>query len=120
MPPLPVVDLNNALDRALRDERRPDERLRMLRQTTNQITRGANDAIQANRRASAAVHAELHMPGGDSQQAHHLRLLLDAARADLLRVLEVTSHRYAWAELWRPSSGRSHPAAAKDVGRHGP
>lgn len=104
-----IVDLNNSLDRALRDERRPDERLRMLRETTNRITRGANDAIQAYRRASAAVDAELQMPGGDRDQAHRMRLLLDGARADMLSVLEVTSHRYSWAGPWRPSSGTSDP-----------
>lgn len=100
-----IVDLNESLDRAMRNEPRPDERLRMLRETTKQITRAANDAIQAYRRTRAAVHAELQMPDGDREQARQMQLLLDGGRADILRVLELTSHRYSWADPWPSDDG---------------
>ncbi len=112
-----IVDLNESLDRAMRAEPRPDERLRMLRATTNQITRAANDAIQAYRRARAAVHAELQMPGGDRKQAQRMQLLLDGGRADILRVLEVTSRRYSWADPW-PSHDGSREAVRPEAGEH--
>ncbi|MGH2356958.1 MAG: hypothetical protein ACRDGJ_02965 [Candidatus Limnocylindria bacterium] len=98
-----IADLNDALDRRLLDEQRPSERLRMLRETTNQITRTANDAIQAYRRARAAIDAELQIPGGDRSQARQMGLKLDSARDDVLRALELTSRRYTWAEPWPPS-----------------
>jgi type II secretory pathway pseudopilin PulG len=70
--------------------------MRMMRDTANQVTRTANDAIQAYRRANSAVTAELAKPNGDHGQAQQTRNLLRAARAELLRVLELTSRRYAW------------------------
>ena len=70
--PAAISDFNEALDRELAEERRPTERLRMLRETTNQITRTANDAIQAYRRAHAAVDAELEMPAGEWQYARQM------------------------------------------------
>jgi hypothetical protein len=101
-----ILDISSALDRRQQAERRPAERLRMLREATNQITRTANDAIQAYRRASAAVHAELASPDGDHDQARAMRRQLEAGRSELLRVLELTSGRYAWAAPW-PSTTRS-------------
>lgn len=102
-----IADLNEALDRRLLDEQRPGERLRMLRETTNQITRTANDAIQAYRRARQAVEAELQAPGGDRKHARQMGRLLDAARDDVLRALELTSHRYTWADPWPRADGSS-------------
>lgn len=95
-----IMQLNESLDRQLLTEPRPAERLRMLRETTNQITRAANDAIQAYRRARGAIQAELEMPSGDRLQAQSMRDLLDSARADVLGALETTSRRYTWAEPW--------------------
>lgn len=102
-----IVDLNAALDRRLLDEMRPDERLRMLRETTNQITRAANDAIQAYRRARAAINAELELPDGDRQQALQMSLSLDSARSEMLKALEMTSHRYSWADPWSTTGSRA-------------
>jgi hypothetical protein len=102
-----IVDIGSALDRRQRDERRPAERLRMLREATNQITRTANDAIQAYRRASATVHAELALPEGDHEAARAMRLELEAGRSELLRVLDVTSGRYAWAAPWPSTTKES-------------
>lgn len=114
-----IVDLNESFDRAMRNEPRPDERLRMLRETTNQITRAANDAIQAYRRTRAAVHAELQMAGGDREQARQMQLLLDGGRADILRVLELTSHRYPWADPWPSDDGGTEAVRPEDGERNG-
>ena len=114
-----IVDLNQSLERAMRAEPRPDARLRMLRETTNQITRAANDAIHAYRRAQAAVHAELQMPGGDRKQAQCMQLLLDGGRADILRVLEVSSRRYWWADPWPSHDGRTEADRPEDGEQHG-
>jgi hypothetical protein len=86
---------------------------------TNQITRAANDAIHAYRRAQAAVHAELQMPGGDRKQAQRIQLLLDGGRADILRVLEVTSRRYSWADPWPSDEGRTEAVRPEDGEQHG-
>jgi hypothetical protein len=102
-----IAELTAGLDRKLEQEQRPAERLRMLRDTTNQITRIANDAIQAYRRASTAVRAELERPKGDRMEAQQMRLALDAARAEVLATLEVASRRYTWAEPWPGSDGVS-------------
>jgi hypothetical protein len=112
-----IADLIEILDRRLAEEQRPEERLRMLREATNQITRTANDAIQAYRRARAAVTAELEMPDGDQPHARKMSAQLDLARADVLEALEQTSHRYSWAEPWTKgevgtANGGSLPAPA--------
>lgn len=105
-----ILELIESLDRRLLNEHRASDRLRMLRDTTNQVTRTANDAIQAYRRATGAVRTELAKPTGDHAQALQTRTLLRNARAELLRVLEVTSRRYAWAEA-RPADAVGPSAA---------
>jgi len=105
--PAVIADLTEILDRRLAEEQRDDERLRMLRETTNQITRTANDAIQAYRRARAAVGAELEMSDGDWPQARKMSIQLDSARQDVLMALERTSHRYSWAQPWPPGDAAS-------------
>ena len=107
-----IEDLNAALDRQLLDEQRPTERLRMLRETTNRITRASNDAIQAYRRVRAAIQVELQLPDGDQAHARRMRLTVDAARDDMLRVLEVTSRRYDWAKPWPHPDPSPEPATA--------
>ena len=89
-----ILELGTALDARLLNERRPAERLRMLRETTNRITRTANDAIQAYDRASRAVAAELERPDTDPAAAREMRRRLDAARAELMAALQVASRRY--------------------------
>ena len=89
-----ITDLGTDLDRQLADEQRPAERLRMLRETTNRIVRAANDAVNAYARASRAVNAERARPHGNIAAADEMRILLDAARLDVLGVLEIASQRY--------------------------
>jgi hypothetical protein len=95
-----LEDTARTLDRRLADEQRPEERMRMLREATNQITRAANDAIQAYRRARASVSAELEMPNGDHAHAKRMAADLDVARAEVLAALETANKRY-------PSGGDS-------------
>lgn len=89
-----IVDLGAELDARLRAETRPRERMRMLRETTNRITRTANDAVEAYRRASRAVKAELAKPNADVAAATELQAELRAARLEMLRVLDLASRRY--------------------------
>ncbi len=98
-----IADLTRTLDQRLENEQRPAERTRMLREATNQITRTANDAIQAYHRARASVKAELEMPEGDHAHAKRMGAQLEVARKDVLVALETTSHRY-------PSSSRPNSA----------
>jgi hypothetical protein len=98
--PAALADYAHMLDERLADEQRPEERLRMLRETTNRITRSANDAIQAYRRARASVDAELDMPDGDHAHARRMAADLDVARAEVLAALETANKRY-------PSGGDS-------------
>jgi hypothetical protein len=94
-----IATLGEDLDRRLQGESRPAERLRMIRETTNQITRLANDAIHAYGRASRAVRAEEQRPESDQMAAREMRARLDEARADMLAVLEVAGRRYKSAEI---------------------
>jgi hypothetical protein len=89
-----IADHSGTLDRRLAAEQRPEERMRMLREATNQITRSANDAIQAYRRARASVDAELQMPEGDLTHARRMSSDLDVARAAVLAALAQASQRY--------------------------
>jgi hypothetical protein len=89
-----IETLGADLDRRLQGESRPSERLRMIRETTNQITRVANDAIHAYGRASRAVRAEEQKPDSDQVAAREMRARLDEARASVLAVLDVASKRY--------------------------
>jgi hypothetical protein len=111
--PAAIADLTEILDRRLAEEQRPEERIRMLRETTNQITRTANDAIQAYRRARAAVNAELEMPDGDWVHARKMSAQLDLARADVMEALAQTSHRYSWAQPWAKAEGRTAAGPAR-------
>jgi hypothetical protein len=92
--PSVIADLTRTLDQRLAKEERPAERMRMLREATNQITRTANDAIQAYRRARASVDAELKMPDGDHPHAERMSGQLEIARKNVLAALETASHRY--------------------------
>jgi hypothetical protein len=89
-----IETLGADLDRRLQGESRPSERLRMIRETTNQITRVANDAIHAYGRASRAVRAEEQKPDSDQVAAREMRARLDEARSAVLSVLDVASKRY--------------------------
>jgi hypothetical protein len=110
-----IADLGVELDRRLQNEPRESERLRMLRETTNRITRVANDAVQAYTRASRAVRAELTRPDANVESARAMRARLDGARREVLRALEHAKQRYAAADE-PPVPGVAIEAAATDAG----
>jgi len=89
-----IDDLGADLDRQLMREARESERLRMLRETTNRITRAANDAIQAYGRARRTLNTELDRRGGNTEAALAMQARLRAARKDLLRALHSANRRY--------------------------
>jgi hypothetical protein len=89
-----IVELGSDLDRRLEDERRPTERVRLLRETTNRITRTANDAVQAYRRARRSLDAELRRPSADVEAVTRLGDRLATARAEVLQALEAANARY--------------------------
>ncbi len=96
-----IDELNAALDRQLAGEPAEHERMRLLREATNQITRSANDGIQAYRRVSAAVRSEeARSDAADAAELLRIQSALETARRDLLRALEETSRRYPWASPW--------------------
>ncbi len=102
-----IAELGRQLDRDLETERRPAYRLRMLRETTNRITRAANDAVQAYARASRAIRAELERPGADVETANAMRSRLVAGRREVLRALELAQQRYDAPPLPRPTPRRT-------------
>ena len=93
-----IADLGVELDRHLAKERRPSERMRMLREATNRITRTANDAVHAYRRASRAIKTELERPDANVETAEAMRTRLDEARAKVLEALAVANERYSQDE----------------------
>lgn len=100
-----IEELSAALDRQLLREARPEEQLRLLRQTTSQITRTANDAIQAYRRVTEGLRVESERDDTDPSEAARLSEALSEARTEMLHALEVASQRYPWAKPWRPEDG---------------
>jgi hypothetical protein len=97
-----IEAFNATLDAQIAAATRPEERLLRLRDATNQITRAANDAIQAYRRVASSIRDELAAEHGAKGEAEKMQRDLQRARADMLRVLEVASRRYPWAAPWRP------------------
>jgi hypothetical protein len=89
-----INDLGRDLDRRLLGERRTGERMQMLRETTNRITRVANDAVLAYQRTSRTLRDELARADGDRAAAARMRKRLEAARADVLHALEIAKRRY--------------------------
>jgi hypothetical protein len=108
-----ILELGVDLDRALNAESRPTERLRMLRESTNRITRTANDAIDAYRKAKLRVDKESMKPGMDSDAIEDLVSRLSAARLELLRVLAVAAKRYPSES----DEGRNVAELAANAGR---
>lgn len=93
-----IVELGSDLDRRLQRETRPAERMRLLREATNRITRTANDAVQAYRRARRSLDAELRRPSADVEAMNRLGERLTTARADVLQALEAANARYPQAD----------------------
>lgn len=89
-----IVELGAELGRKLEGERRPSYRLRMLRETTNRITRAANDAVHAYTRASRGLRAELERPDVDVEAATAMQTRLRAARRTVLHAIEAANQRY--------------------------
>jgi len=106
-----IEAFNATLDAQIAATTRPEERLLRLRDATNQITRAANDAIQAYRRVASSIRDELAAEHGAKGEAEKMQRDLQRARADMLRVLEIASRRYPWAAPWRPDEpeGTSGP-----------
>lgn len=89
-----IVELGVELDRQLDGETRSDQRLRMLRETTNRITRAANDAVHAYQRARRSLDAEQKRASSDTLGTQELRQRLLAARESVLVALRATEWRY--------------------------
>jgi hypothetical protein len=92
-----IQELSVVLDRQLSADARPEEQMRHLRQATGQITRAANDAVQAYRRVSGALKAEAAHPEVDAVEVEHARRELAAVREAMLEVLKSAGERYPWA-----------------------
>jgi HAMP domain-containing protein len=97
-----IRELSVTLDRQMLGDARPQEQLRHLRQATGQITRSANDGIQAYRRVAQVLRAEAEHANADSDEIERAGESLAAMRAEMLEALEVASRRYPWADPWRP------------------
>ena len=103
---LRIEELTVILDRQLSSEDRDEERIKHLRQATGQITRSANDGIQAYRRIASALRAEAaHADADPVEVADATRALADA-RTRMLAALEVASQRYPWAEPWNAEAAK--------------
>lgn len=88
-----IAELGADLDRKLSAETRESERLRCLREATNRITRTANDAIQAYRRARRSLDAEAAKERDEGATQEALKRLTDA-RLELLAALDAAGSRY--------------------------
>jgi predicted nucleic acid-binding Zn-ribbon protein len=89
-----IRELGHDLDQQLEREPRPSERLRLLRETTNRIVRTANDAVHAYRRASRSLQNELERGDPHVAAATEMMRQLQAARAELLSVIDAANRRY--------------------------
>jgi hypothetical protein len=99
-----IEELTVILDRQLASEAREDERLKHLRQATGQITRSANDGIQAYRRVASALRAEEQHADADAVEVEQATRALADARGRMLEALEIASRRYPWAPPWRATA----------------
>lgn len=99
-----IAEINVSLDIAVAAERSAAERMRLLREATNQIVRLANDSAQAYRRATRAIKLDIDAGRGTEADHERMRILLQTARADLLAELESASRRYPWADPWGASA----------------
>ena len=113
-----ITELGADLDRRLKRELRTSERLTLLREATNRITRTANDAVHAYRRARRSLDAELQRTNADVDAVRRLDDRLTTARADVLRALDAANGRYPWAETGAAPDpapdGVESPAAPAD------
>ncbi|HEU4863533.1 MAG TPA: hypothetical protein VFU44_07150 [Candidatus Limnocylindria bacterium] len=99
-----IEELTSILDRQIDADARPEQQMRHLRQATGQITRSANDGIQAYRRVAQALAAEKSHADADRAETERTRRELSRARSRMLRALELASKRYPWAKPWEPDA----------------
>lgn len=92
-----IEELGSTLDVQLGAQSDEAERLRLLREATNRITRAANDAIRAYGKGQRLVGSEMQRGDGHAADAAAMGRKLRGARLELLRVLETASQRYPWA-----------------------
>jgi hypothetical protein len=101
-----IAELGVQLDRHLDGEARPSERMRMLREATNRITRAANDAIAAYRTGVRVLTLEVERNGPNVESAIATLARLREARRTLLQALEAADRRYPWTEKPSAPTGR--------------
>jgi hypothetical protein len=106
-----IIELGIELDHKLRGETRSSERLRMLRETTNQITRAANDAVQAFVRTKRMLEREIARDDARSAPAQELLVRLGTARRDLLASLEHAGRRYPQVDATLDGTQPAQPSA---------
>lgn len=107
-----IAEINTSLDVAVVAARSDAERMRLLREATNQIVRLANDSAQAYRRAIRGLRLDVEAGRGLEDERERMRELLQTARASLLAQLERASHRYPWAEPWDGPTRQTNDGAA--------
>jgi hypothetical protein len=108
-----IAEINASLDLAVAGARSDAERMRLLREATNQIVRLANDAVQAYGRATRGLRLDDEAGRGSDAGRERMRELLQIARATVLAELEQASHRYPWAGPWKgPPTGETVERAA--------
>jgi hypothetical protein len=100
-----IEELSAVIDRQMQDERRPAEQLTLLRLATSQITRSANDAIQAYRRVAEGLRDEGQRSDSDPDETARAATDLAEARDGMLKALDVASRRYPWAKPWPVRDG---------------
>jgi hypothetical protein len=112
-----INEIRTSLNWLLVREMRAAERLRMLREATNRITRTANDAIQAYRRVKATLAVEIERPDGNRDRARSMLGQLHAARSEMLATLEEASRQYGLGEtaIAEPPPPGSDPARGRDA-----
>lgn len=103
-----IEELGSTLDAQLGAQIHQAERLRLLREATNRITRAANDAIRAYGKGQRLIGSEMLRGDAHAADAAAMGRKLRGARLELLRVLETASQRYPWASTApaEPRSGR--------------
>ena len=89
-----IAELTVILDRQILADPRPVEQQRYLRQAMGQITRTANDAIQAYRRVTQALRLEEERDDADRDELAQATRTLSEARAAMLEALAVAGERY--------------------------
>lgn len=102
-----IEDADIDLDRQLAAERRPSERLRMLRHSTRLMTQAGNDAVLAYRSGLRALDKNRH--GLSPAQTSAILVDFHRVRGELLVALEMAGRRYPWTAAPGSSSSTNAP-----------